>query len=504
MMDTTNSSQNGSMQPTFSLNNIDQKNSMNANMSLYPCTQSFYLDSDVDIILRLQKQTDSFHQHLSYFINTHLPQLPDTMELMDRLTYDFNAGTSLHNASNDVNMSNGNPPSLEREQQNGAASQSQINALTQSLNLYKKQYEAANAEQLQWKTKYIELDKENKALKQRLSLMENQLIGTRAVAINGAGPRLDNLKFIKPEIGASNDESFSVNYKRTQGVEELRERVTGKYDTSKWKIEGDEDLYDYFDSILSFLNENEENVVIPNVLFPNEERMNMSKEDSDDDDDDEENEYLTRLQTECLEKFRITNNVRVPSLNGQFGVRATMNIPKSTVVGQYIGVEYLESEFHAAYAGTTESALKNIYAFNLSVGDNPTNSNKANGRNQNVPKIVIDAHGFECDAKGDKPMLIFVNDCRSDISVTKTSEDEKVENVLFAKVSLNGWPSIFVITKRNILRGEELFGFYGNDYFHALKEKELQERIRNRNQTIIDQNVLQGQFNLNHNKVNLM
>jgi len=367
-------------------------------------------------------------------------------------------------------------------------------ALSQSVESYKKQFEATNEQLLLYKSRWIDSEQKNKALNRRLEALQNQLVGTRNIAINGSGPRLDNLQFVKYEMDETemneNGDGPSINYKHTLGVDKLKQSVRAKYDTSKWKIEGDEDLYDYFDSILSFLNENEENVVLPQVLIMDEEVM---------EDDDEEN-YSLYLQTDVMEKYMIESYDRVPSLNGQFGIRAKMDIPRHTVVGQYIGVEYLEEEFHSAFSGTQENALKNIYAFTLSVGDNPTTTKKE----EKLQKIVIDAHGFEVDANGDKPLLIFINDCRKDISMeNKTSDDQQIENVLFAKVSLNGWPSIFVITKREIKKNEQLMGFYGNDYFHAVKEKQLQENIRQRNRNIIDHNILRGN-QLNNNSVNLV
>merc|ERR1719242_2574205 len=50
--------------------------------------------ADVDTILKLQHKTEQFHQRLSHFINTHLPQLPDTMELMEKLQHDFDTNLS--------------------------------------------------------------------------------------------------------------------------------------------------------------------------------------------------------------------------------------------------------------------------------------------------------------------------------------------------------------------------------------------------------------------------
>lgn len=195
------------------------------------------------------------------------------------------------------------------------------------------------------------------------------------------------------------------------------------------------------------------------------------------------------------------------ALDGQFGLRAKVDLAAMTVLGQYVGVEYLEDEFHAVFSGTQEDAMKNIYAFTLSVGDDPTNSKmkKQSAGARSGPKIVIDPLGLDANGNGLKPMVMMLNDCRTDISkAEKTKEDERAENVLFAKVSLNGWPSIFVITKRDIKAGEELLGFYGNDYWDALKAKELQQRIANRTQNLIDNSIIRGTVDVNSKRVNLL
>ncbi len=115
----------------------------------------------------------------------------------------------------------------------------------------------------------------------------------------------------------------------TIGVNKLKKSVRKNYDTSKWKIEGDEDLYEYFDSILAFLNENEENVVEPQILFPKNNRMNI---DNNNNNNEEDSPYFFLKQSSVIEKYYITNHLRIPILNGQYRIRAKMDIPKHTVI----------------------------------------------------------------------------------------------------------------------------------------------------------------------------
>eukprot|EP01084_Bolivina_argentea_P093108 167481_1 len=485
---TNNSSTNNSNDnpnPTAQNTNSSNHNANNnTNQNGFPSNNplgSAMSNADIETILHLQKQTDQFHEHLSKFINTHLPSLPDTMELMDKLSYDFNQNTvsaaTANNSENNTNNTNHN-------NRNRGNNLPRLEAHEESM------IETLNRDVLHWKSKAIALTEEkkaleaqNKELQRKLSQMENQLIGTRNVALNGGGPRLDSIEFVKHEGTAD-----GINYKHTKGVDRLKKSIRSQYDTSKWKIAGDEALYVYFDSILAFLNENEENVVIPQILMPKRGRNPM-------DVDNEDENYRLISQSECLEKYRIVNDVRVPVLNGEHGVRCLMDIPQHTVVGQYCGVEYLESEFHNAFIGTRENVEKNIYAFTLMVGGHRSGSESPQGNTPTpTKKIVIDAHGFHMNApNGTKPLLLYINDCRADISAKhKTQDDEKHENVMFCKVSLNGWPSIFVITKRVAKKGEQLLGFYGNDYWDAVQEKELQETIRNRNRNLIDRNIIQG------------
>ena len=69
-------------------------------------------------------------------------------------------------------------------------------------------------------------------------------------------------------------------------------------------------------------------------------------------------------QSEIIELYNITNNERIPKLNGQRGVRACSPIDDMTVIGEYTAKLIMESDFDDIYYGTKEYFQINEYAFN--------------------------------------------------------------------------------------------------------------------------------------------
>jgi len=99
------------------------------------------------------------------------------------------------------------------------------------------------------------------------------------------------------------------------------------------------------------------------------------------------------------------------------------------------------------------------------------------------------------DALGIKPSITaYINDCRKDIQTQEpTINDKKWQNIEFVGCRVNGWPSIFLITVRNVkAHTEELLGYYGSNYYGAIKNY---EQFKNHNALIvqlIDNNILKG------------
>ena len=82
----------------------------------------------------------------------------------------------------------------------------------------------------------------------------------------------------------------------------------------------------------------------------------------------------------------------------------------------------------------------------------------------------------------------FVNDSRKDINSSKqTNEDKKIQNCEFVCTLVNGWPSIFLITTKDIIKGEYLWCYYGSIYHKALKQsQEYKENANEKKDYVVD------------------
>ena len=64
----------------------------------------------------------------------------------------------------------------------------------------------------------------------------------------------------------------------------------------------------------------------------------------------------------------------------------------------------------------------------------------------------------------------YINDVRKDINQKERSEDDiLIQNIEFISCLINGWPSIFAVTIKNIKKGEWLWCYYGDRYHQALQ-----------------------------------
>ncbi len=115
---------------------------------------------------------------------------------MDQLSYDFNNNSNNNNTNNnqrerDINMndnSESNVPSLDtgnkednnnnNSSNNSSKLRQQLTALSMQCSTYKKQFESANNDLLNWKQECIKLREENNKFKNKINLLENKLIGT--------------------------------------------------------------------------------------------------------------------------------------------------------------------------------------------------------------------------------------------------------------------------------------------------------------------------------------
>lgn len=85
-------------------------------------------------------------------------------------------------------------------------------------------------------------------------------------------------------------------------------------------------------------------------------------------------------------------------------------------------------------------------------------------------------------------LMALINDCRKDIdkSTIPTKDDAKVQNVGFITANVNGWPSAFVVTIKNIKKKEPLWCDYGSAYPVAMAQHKDDRKIQKENQIIAD------------------
>ena len=163
-------------------------------------------------------------------------------------------------------------------------------------------------------------------------------------------------------------------------------------------------------------------------------------------------------------------------LRGQRECFAKLDIPKGTILGQYVGTEMLQSEFHAIYNGTREEMhhLSYMHGETLLVPNG--------GRIE----LYVDGIGA-----GDKSPFLYINDGRSNIRENETTEDAQRMNVEFVGVLCNGWPIIFIRSTKPIKAADSLWINYGSQFGLVLDEQFLEKQRRDRIQYSID-NILAG------------
>ncbi len=187
----------------------------------------------------------------------------------------------------------------------------------------------------------------------------------------------------------------------------------------------------------------------------------------------------TKSFDEVVAVFDITQH-RIPQLYGQKGVRSLIKVPKNTCLGQYVGVYRTKSEYEKIFNNSNQLALRDQYSYDmsLSIGDG-----------QDID-CVIDGFGLE-SATNEICLVSKVNDCRLDINDDKPSEDDaKHQNVVFVQAKINEWPAIFIISTRNIQAGEELLGYYGEEFGAACKDKDEFDQFKDYMRTLVNEKIL--------------
>eukprot|EP01083_Nonionella_stella_P038669 105136_1 len=194
-----------------------------------------------------------------------------------------------------------------------------------------------------------------------------------------------------------------------------------------------------------------------------------------------------------VEAFQIPRGHRIPSLEGKIGLRCKRFIPKGTVLGQYIGTEYIAKEFDTIYEHSNEWDLRNMYAFDLNLyipsdldDENNIKENPSYYQTATKRELIIDGW----DQRKINP-LIYINDCRQNIDEdTPSKQDEAFWNCSFRTVVINGWPSVFVLAKGDVNVGEAFNIFYGDNYGVSINKMDSHQLLMARLGGLVDDTVL--------------
>ena len=168
---------------------------------------------------------------------------------------------------------------------------------------------------------------------------------------------------------------------------------------------------------------------------------------------------------DVVSKLTLPRDYRIPALVGKFGVFSKLKITKGTVLGRYLGFECTEEEWHQIFDHTNCDMMHTPYLFDFKVGS---------GRWKKCSQIFIDP--FE--GKMQDLNLLYINDCRDDISQAKMhKKDNERMNCGFVVVKVHGWPAVFVVTTKNVEQGVELLLDYGELYWNNIKENDRWEKL---------------------------
>jgi len=177
---------------------------------------------------------------------------------------------------------------------------------------------------------------------------------------------------------------------------------------------------------------------------------------------DEFNQPINKVyrQTDVLEVVKVTKHHRIPYLDGQFALRAKINIPKGTVLGRFCGDEMYRFEYDAVYKGTCENQMRNNYRMTLECPSNEFKKEEECPVEGREGQIIVD----ELTTFPSNPLVI-ANDPRADLSKPQmTEEDKGFQNAQFRNINVNGWPYLVVVNHKNIRKGDEITIYYGAGY----------------------------------------
>eukprot|EP01083_Nonionella_stella_P148537 470333_1 len=186
--------------------------------------------------------------------------------------------------------------------------------------------------------------------------------------------------------------------------------------------------------------------------------------------------------SDMVEQFTIQAPHRVPQLIGQEGVRCTVDtIPKGVVLARYVGFEMTNSQWNDTFDYSNKDGIHGqyLYSFNVDLFEHEDGEERC---------VTIDP------IEGHKEFIgIYINDGRKDIYCEELSaSDKKHINCTFFVARIYGWPTVFLIATKQIIKGEELLLDYGKNFWYSIKQNNRWNGIIQKVRQLAQQNIIKN------------
>ena len=192
------------------------------------------------------------------------------------------------------------------------------------------------------------------------------------------------------------DENNNYFMKRTSDCNELKKLIATNH-TNNCLLKVPLRFKHLHSDIEKFIELNGEYLLNPQVTFPNGDKWELNK-----------------IFIDCQ------------TVNSQeFGIKSTLNMPANVILSQCVGIEYLQEEVINKYIPN-----KNIFKLPIDYNDKKHH-------------LIIDCH-------------VYKDDTRCIISNIRRCSSNANANGIFLPILLKGWPTVFVITTKDIQKNEEL------------------------------------------------
>mmetsp|Transcript_63005 Transcript_63005/g.153435 ORF Transcript_63005/g.153435 Transcript_63005/m.153435 type:complete len:1048 (+) Transcript_63005:1539-4682(+) len=151
-------------------------------------------------------------------------------------------------------------------------------------------------------------------------------------------------------------------------------------------------------------------------------------------------------------------------LSQQYGLRAKVDIPVNTVIGEYSGKLYREETTDNDFGASPQ------FGMSLKALDDYVEQTKPNGSKK---VYILDAQRyFNETALVNDATMDYLSGCQQDD--VATSEDVNIE---YVEVLVNGFPRVVLVATREIKSGDELLTNYGDAYWEKNRSFKLQRTI---------------------------